>query len=182
MIVLINGAFGIGKTVVARALVARLPDSLLFDPEKVGVVLQYGRRLTGRAIGDFQDLPSWRRFTVLGLRTARKLRSNIIVPMAFSNASYLSEIRQGVRRFESQVFHFCLVAPIEVVQARLREAGSDPNQRDGAWQSQRATECCAVHGQQIFAEQISAVGRTPGEIAQELFDSINKGEAAASKA
>ena len=182
MIVLLNGAFGIGKTMVGRALVARLPDSLLFDPEKIGLVLQYGRRLTGRAMVDFQDLPSWRRLTVLGLQTARKFRSNIVVPMAFSNASYLSEIRQGISRFESQVFHFCLVAAVEEVHARLRERGSDPNQRDGAWQYRRATECCAVHGQRIFAEQVSAVGRGPEEIAQELFDSINKSVAAGSKA
>ena len=169
---LLNGAFGIGKTVVARALVARLPDSFLFDPEKIGRVLQHGGRLAGRAVGDFQDLPSWRRLTVLALRTARAFRSNIVVPMTFSNAFYLGEIRQGISRFEAQVFHFCLVAPVEVVHARLRERGSDPNGRDGAWQFRRATECCVVHGQPIFAEQISAVGRGPEEIAQELAGHI----------
>jgi hypothetical protein len=172
VIVLLNGAFGIGKTMVARALVARLPDSFLFDPEKIGRVLQQGGRLAGRGIGDFQDLRSWRRLTVLALRTARAFRSDIVVPMTFSNASYLQEIRQGISRFEPQVFHFCLVAPVEVVHARLRERGSDLNRPDGAWQFRRATECCAVHGQPMFAEQISAVGRGPEEIAQELVGHI----------
>jgi len=54
VILLLNGAFGIGKTTVARALVARLPRSVLFDPELIGMALQ------GTA-GDFQDRKAWRR-------------------------------------------------------------------------------------------------------------------------
>ena len=169
MVLLVNGAFGIGKTVVARALVARLPDSLLFDAEKVGVVLQCVGRLAGQRAGDFQDLASWRSLTVLSLRAARAVRSNIIVPMAFSNTSYLREVCEGIARFDPRVFHCCLVAPVAVVHARLRERGCNPSDAQGAWQYRRAAECCAVHGGEAFAQHLSAVGRGPVEIAEELL-------------
>ena len=39
MVVFINGSFGIGKTTVARLLAAQLPNSSVFDPEHIGVVL-----------------------------------------------------------------------------------------------------------------------------------------------
>jgi len=169
VIVLLNGAFGIGKTTVARALVARLPDSLLFDPELTGLILQRTLRAAGRDVGDFQDLTSWRRLTILGLRLARRVKTNIVVPMAFSNASYLREVRDGISRADPHVVHFCLVAPLAVVQARIRARGVDPADPDGAWQYRRATECCAIHSDTAFAEQVSAVGRGPDAIAEELL-------------
>ena len=172
MIVLLNGAFGIGKTVVARALVSRIPDSILFDPEMIGVVLQRTGRLLGRPVEDFQDLASWRRLTVLGLRAARAVRSNVVVPMAFSNVSYLREVREGVGQFEPQLFHFCLVAPLDVVHARLRERSCDPSDPKQEWSFRRATECCAVHSGDAFAEHVSAVGRSPVEIANGIIERL----------
>ena len=169
MIVLLNGAFGIGKTAVAQALVARLPDSLLFDPEITGLLQQRTARLLGQHVEDFQDLPSWRRLTVLGVRIARMLRTNVIVPMAFSNASYLDEVRTGIARFDPSLFHFCLVAPADVVQERLRTRGADPHTAAGAWQYRRASECCAVHGSDVFSQHVSAAAGGPEQIAQEVL-------------
>jgi hypothetical protein len=71
VILLLNGAFGIGKTTVARALVTRMPGSVLFDPEMIGIPLQRVARAVGRTVEDFQDLRTWRSLAVLGLRLAR---------------------------------------------------------------------------------------------------------------
>ena len=158
MIVFLNGAFGIGKTTVARALVARLPRAVLFDPELIGIVLQRIRR-----VDDFQDFALWRRLTILGLRLTRMLRPNVVVPMAFSNTAYLEEIRDAVSRFEPRVLHFCLVAPYEVVRARLQQRGDA-----GEWEERRARECCVVHGDARFAVQIDAE-REPSAIVQDLL-------------
>ena len=92
MVVFLDGAFGIGKTTVARRLRALLPGSAIFDPEWVGLVLRRLPRaisLAGRGTDDFQDLPLWRRGSVLGIRAARAVRDPVIVPMAFSNRAYL---------------------------------------------------------------------------------------------
>jgi hypothetical protein len=167
VILLLNGAFGIGKTTVARSMVARLPRAVLFDPELLGVVMQRAARLFGRPVDDFQDLRWWRRLTIAGLRATRVLFPNIIVPMAFSNAAYLEEIRRGIGRFEPRLLHFCLVAPVEVVHQRLRNRGED--QGAAAWQYRRASECCIAHASAAFATHVPAVDRDPDHIAEELL-------------
>jgi chloramphenicol 3-O-phosphotransferase len=170
VILLLNGAFGIGKTTVARVLVARVPNALLFDPEMIGLVLQRSLRFLGRPVDDFQDLPAWRRLTIAGLRIARLWSRNVIVPMAFSDTGILAEMRTGISRFEPQLVHVCLVAPVEEVHRRLRARGADPARH--AWEYRRATECCAVHERGEFAHHVSAVDRTPDQLAQAILSVI----------
>jgi predicted kinase len=170
VIVLLNGAFGIGKTTVARAVVRRMPQTWLFDPEWIGIPLQRIARLFGRTVDDFQDLRLWRRLTVFGLRLARLVSPNVIVPMAFSNAAYLQEIRAGIQSFDEHVVHLCLVAPLDVVRARLRQRGA--TEANAPWAYRRASECCAAHRNPEFAEQISAADRDPAEIAGEVIRAL----------
>lgn len=173
MILLLNGAFGVGKTTVARALVARLPGALLYDPEIIGIILQRSARLLGYRVEDFQDLRVWRKLTVIGLRLARRWSADIVVPMAFSNPVYLDEIRDGIRNFEPRVFHFCLIAPTQVVVERLKRRGADPEKQK--WEYRRAEECCAAHVSDIFATHVNAVDRTPDELAEHLVLSVSAG-------
>ena len=170
MILLLNGAFGIGKSTVARILVARLQHAMLFDPELIGIVLQRAARLARRRVDDFQDLRSWRRLTVAGLRLARLSCPNLVVPMAFSNVAYLDEIRRGIRRFEPEVRHFCLVAPLEVVHERLGRRGMTP--ATAPWEFRRAAECCSEHQRAEFATHISTRNRKPEEIAEDILSLI----------
>jgi len=63
LIVFINGAFGIGKSTVARHLRTRLGGRAIFDPEPLGVFLQHVAQwfpLNGAGTDDFQDLSAWR--------------------------------------------------------------------------------------------------------------------------
>lgn len=172
LILLLNGAFGIGKSTVARALVPRLPRAVLFNPERIGIVLQRLLRLVGRPVDDYQDLRLWRRLTVAGLRVTRMLYRNVVVPMAFSDAAYLEEVRAGIRRFEPDVHHVCLVAPIEVVYERLRRRRLRPV--DEAWQLRRAAECCSVHHQDRFAVQVDAEEGRVEEIAREIVAVVGR--------
>jgi hypothetical protein len=55
MILLLNGAFGVGETTVARAVVARLPRAVVFDPEIIGIALQRLARAAGRRVDEFQE-------------------------------------------------------------------------------------------------------------------------------
>jgi hypothetical protein len=170
VILLLNGAFGIGKTSVARVLVARLPRAVLYDPEIIGIAIQRLARLAGHHVGDFQDLRLWRRLTIVALRITRLFWPNVVVPMAFSNAGYLQEIRTGIDRFERRQFHCCLVAPIEVVHERLQSRRVEAT--DEAWQYRRAAECCAVHNDERFAMQIDAADRDVTDIADEILQTL----------
>jgi gluconate kinase len=176
MVVLIDGAFGIGKTTVARRLSQRLPGSAVFDPERLGFVLQRLRKLSGRPVEDFQDLRSWRRLSVLGVRAVRAFRPHVLVPMAFSNLSYLREIREGIAKFEPRVHHFCLVAPLPVVEERLRRREGWNGAAGRAWPRRRAAECCSAHEHPGFEERVPAGDRTAGQIVDDLLERLRAEE------
>ena len=60
MIVMINGAFGVGKTSVSLQLVNEIPNTIIYDPEEVGFMLRNvipdTVMLENEKTGDFQDL------------------------------------------------------------------------------------------------------------------------------
>ena len=174
MILLLNGAFGIGKTTVAQHVVRALPRAVRLNPEFIGIPLQRAARLIGREVTDFQDLVLWRRLTVLALRLVRALGMNVVVPMAFSNQSHLAEIRSALMRFEPVVLHICLTAPIEIVHERLRSRGADVERQ--AWEFTRASECCAVHSQPEFAQQIPASGPLE-DVARAVLEAVQRSSA-----
>ena len=169
MFVLVNGAFGVGKTTVARELRRRVPQSVIVDPEWIGVALQ---RIPGRRVSDFQDLPAWRRLTVLGARSVARLRSTVIVPMAFSDVGHLNEVRSGLAQSGRPVLHVCLVAPLDVVRDRLTARGEPRSDPRWAWVHRRAEECCVAHQSAAFATHIPTAGRAPAEIAGQIAASL----------
>lgn len=169
-VVFLNGSFGVGKTSVAKALVRHLPRSVRYNPEIFpnGWLWRVPRfvRLENRDTGDYQDMPLWRELTVHTLRQMRRLAPVVIVPMAFSNRDYLREILGKTRRFDSDVHHFCLVAPLETVEARLRQRGDAPKHLE--WQLRRARTCCEAHHSRDFAIRIDASDRPPEVLAAEI--------------
>ena len=97
-IVILNGAFGVGKSTVAQLLSMRLRGVAVFDPERIGYVL---KRLpaavpgSAKRLDDFQDSQLWRRLTVrFGCIKARSARL-VVMPMTFVREVYLAEIRSG---------------------------------------------------------------------------------------
>jgi thymidylate kinase len=175
VIIFINGSFGIGKTTVARLLAAHLPNSAVFDPEPVGLLLSRLALLLPLAerTDDFQDLVSWRRTSIRAISLALRFRKTVIVPMAFSNVSYLGEFLSHFRDRAIPTHHFCLTAPHRVVLARLhaRERRRGPDQ----WQLRRSAECCDVHGAPEFAEHIPTADHSALEVANEVLGRIHRG-------
>jgi predicted kinase len=169
--VLINGAFGIGKSTAARELRSLVPQSVIFDPEWVGLILQ---RIPGRRIPDFQDLASWRRLTVVGARCAEAVRTPVIIPMSFSNLAYLDEVRAGLAKSGRPVLHFCLTAPIEVVRERLTARGEPQGDPAWSWVHRRAAECCEAHRASGFATHVPTEKRPPTLIAAQLAALIRR--------
>src|SRR4051794_32888072 len=92
MVILINGAFGVGKTTVARRLRKRIGGGILFNPEWLGsVLMRLPRfvRMKGRGTGDFQDIELWRSLTARILRLCESLPfSTVIVPMTVWRYEY----------------------------------------------------------------------------------------------
>lgn len=118
-VVWINGAFGAGKTTTARELIELIPNSTLFDPEVVGGALAHllpPKRLA--EVGDFQDLPIWRRLVIdTAAALLADLGGTLVVPMTLLRQEYRDEIFGGLAARRIEVRHI-LLAPAETI---LRE-------------------------------------------------------------
>ncbi|MER6347294.1 NUDIX domain-containing protein [Streptomyces sp. NPDC001595] len=118
-VVWINGTFGAGKTTTARELIELIPNSTLFDPEVIGGALTHllpAKRLA--EVGDFQDLPIWRRLVIdTAAAMLTELGGTLVVPMTLLRQEYRDEIFGGLAARRITVSHV-LLAPAETI---LRE-------------------------------------------------------------
>ncbi|KAB2971369.1 NUDIX domain-containing protein [Streptomyces sp. SS1-1] len=133
MIVWINGAFGAGKTTTARELIELIPNSTLFDPEVIGAALTHLLPPKHLAeVGDFQDLPIWRRLVIdTAAALHAELGGTLVVPMTLLRQEYRDEIFGGLAARRITVQHV-LLAPAETI-LRTRIAGREipPDAPDG---------------------------------------------------
>jgi hypothetical protein len=170
MIVWINGAFGAGKTSVARRIVERRPGAMLFDPEQIGFLL---RRLLPRAdVADFQDLPLWRELTGrLIAEAAAGAAGPIVVPMTIARKDSLDEIVGGLRRRGLEVRHFTLVVRAETLRRRLWRRLDWPASR--RWAMARVEGCVEALADQVFAEHVETEGLSVAQVAQRVLDALD---------
>ena len=175
MLVIINGAFGVGKTTVVAILRRRFPGSTVCDPERIGYVLQ---RLptfvhfSARRLDDYQDSAFWRFITAYWAgRQARRGRV-VFLPMCFGNSGYLEEIRSAVQSRGCVVHHVCLTASAATILSRLSGRGLDPDSEEGRWVYPRALRACVLHLEPQFAIQIPTDDLTPNGVADEIRSQI----------
>ncbi len=169
MIIWINGAFGVGKTKVARQIVARRPRMRLFDPEQIGFLLR--RLMPDAEAGDFQDLPLWRELTVRLVADAA-VAADLVVPMTLVHRPYFEEIVGGLRRGGCDVRHFTLIAPAATIRRRLRRRLDWPASR--RWTLSRVEPCVAALADPTFAAHVDAEQRRVREIAEAILASVEE--------
>lgn len=176
MILIINGAFGVGKTTVARLIRRAVPGSLVYNPELAGWALQrlpLWMHLRGAGTDDFQDIELWRKSVVAGARLARAVaRGPVIVPMAFCRRDYFDEVVAGMSGLDSNVRVFCLRAGMPTILGRLAMRGDDVNGAGNGWVLRKARACVAAHEDEYFGEPIDADQRSAREVAQEILDRL----------
>ena len=151
MILLLNGAFGIGKTTLAEALIAERPEWVLFDPEDVGQVL---RRALHRVqpVEDFQEYAGWGRLVVATARELRETGRDLVLPICIADRERYAAVVAGLRAVDEDLRTFCLLAPVEVVHARLRSRG---DAHDG-WAGARSVGCIEAHRDPLFGPHLDA--------------------------
>ena len=166
VVVWINGAFGVGKTSVAKALVREWDGAVLFDPERIGALLR--RTIPHEQhTGDYQDFPLWRRLTI---ETVYGLASDygrpVVVPMTLTNDAYLREIIGGLRESGVEVLHFALTARPATIKRRLllRLMRAQPIQ----WAWVRVERCCEALDRPEFREHIATDNLSVSDIAARI--------------
>jgi hypothetical protein len=172
MIIMINGSFGVGKSTVAAALVERLPEAMLFDPEDVGQLARYitrDVRPPAEDTDDFQDIAIW---PPLVVATAQQLlhhyRRRLVVPMTLAKRPYFDAIRGGFAAL-GLVQHFCLVAPLPVVQHRLLARG---DAGPGSWPWRKAEEYVPLLHDPYFVEHIDTEQHSVDDVVNHILARI----------
>ena len=151
MIIMINGAFGVGKTSVATELLSLMDDSMLFDPEEVGFMLRHmiaeDQKLPDERTDNFQDLTMWRSLTVSVAEQLRQTyNKNLIVPMTIYNKDYFQTIFSGFKSIDKHTYHYCLTATEETIHRRLLERG----ETEGNWCFAQTAKCLEAFEDDCF--------------------------------
>lgn len=118
MIIMINGAWGVDKTTIARKLVDKIPNSMIYDPEEVGFMLRNiitdSIKTEKELTDNFQDLDMWRKLVVhVAGELILKYKKNLIVPMIIKRKEYFNYIYNGFESIDSQVYHYCLTSSLD---------------------------------------------------------------------
>jgi deoxyadenosine/deoxycytidine kinase len=174
MIIMINGAFGAGKTTAANRLIPFVPDSMIFDPEEIGYMLRklvaVEDRYAHERTDDFQDMDLWR---VLTVKAAAELKAHynkhLIVPMTIYKRHNFDYIYDGFKHLDEDVFHFCLQASKETLHRRLTKRGDEP----GGWQFQQVDKCVAALQDPIFEDHIVTDQLETDEIIRIILEKIS---------
>ncbi|MGW4485403.1 AAA family ATPase [Amycolatopsis sp. NPDC004368] len=119
MIVWLNGTHGAGKTTTSALLQPLLPDSRVFDAEKVGETLMDispGLPETD----NFQHWPPWRPLVVeTAARVLDYAGGTLVIPMTVLVEEYWREIRTGLAQHGIPVRHFVLHADQATLRGRI---------------------------------------------------------------
>lgn len=169
MIIWINGAFGVGKSLIAEELNKRIDNSFIYDPEQVGYFLWDHFPDDMKRRGDFQDIEMWRDFNYQMIKYIQDHDSGtLIVPMTLVNKDYFDEIVTRLIGNGIDVRHFILTAEKDVIIKRLKDRSGDHR-----WAEQQIDKCLQAFDRDITETKIGTDSKTPDEIALEIAAKCN---------
>ncbi|MFH8716182.1 AAA family ATPase [Streptomyces zaomyceticus] len=182
MIVWLNGTHGAGKTTTSALVQQLIPDSRVFDAEKVGEALM---DITPGlpATDNFQHWPPWRPLVV---ETARRVLEyaggTLVMPMTVLVEEYWREIGTGLARHAVPVRHFVLHADQDTLRGRIEgDTAMGPSSfRLRHLEPYAEAARTWLHAE---AEVVDTTRLTPAQAALRIAGSVNspgspKGEAA----
>lgn len=175
MIVMINGAFGSGKTTTAQSLVSQIPNSMIFDPEEIGFLLRNILKDIDPQQDDFQHYPLWRTLvTEVARQLQQQYKRHLIVPMTIWREAYFEEVSQGFKNIDPAFFHFCLTAPVSTIRERLLARGEQP----GSWAEQQAEHCVNAFKSPVFTVQIDTATKNLEEVVETIMSQVDSPKSA----
>jgi len=173
MIVWINGTHGAGKTTTSALVQPLIPDSRVFDAEKVGETLM--SIAPGLPTTDnFQHWPPWRALVV---ETARHVLEfvggTLVIPMTVLVEQYWHEIRSGLSRYAIPVQHFVLHADPATLRDRIvRDTALGPAPSAFRLRYLEPYADAARTWLAAEAELVDTAGLAPGEVARRIAGAV----------
>jgi len=127
MIVWINGTHGAGKTTTSALVQQLMPESRVFDAEKVGETLM---DITPGlpATDNVQHWPPWRPLVVeTAVRVLGYVGGTLVMPMTVLVEAYWREISSGLGEHGIGVRHFVLHADQDTLRRRIAAQHPTPS-------------------------------------------------------
>ncbi|GGY62253.1 AAA family ATPase [Streptomyces anulatus] len=174
MIIWLNGTFGAGKTTTAKEVTSLLPDSRLFDTEKVGEMLWHVLGVPDR---DFQDFPPWRGLVV---ETARQVLDHVggtlVVTQTVLVESYWQEIHDGLTRAGIPVHHVLLHTDRDTLVERIETDGKPESAGARQWRLDHLTDYeRALPWLRREAREIDTTDVLPSRVAEAVLRGLPTG-------
>ncbi|PCG84712.1 ATP-binding protein [Streptomyces sp. WZ.A104] len=171
MIVWLNGTHGAGKTTTAALVRQMLPDSRVFDAEKVGETLMDITPVLSRT-DNFQHWPPWRQLVVETARRVLDYTGGILVmPMTVLVEPYWREISAGLAEHRIPVRHFVLHADQDTLRGRIEgdtDLGPSPF-RFAHLEPYAEAARTWLHAE---AEVIDTTHLTPAQVAERIVEAV----------
>ncbi|MEV6025625.1 NUDIX domain-containing protein [Streptomyces sp. NPDC052036] len=186
IVVWINGAFGAGKTTTAREVIELIPNSTLFDPEVIGGSLTQLLPPKHLAeVGDFQDLPIWRRLVIdTAAAMLAELGGVLVVPMTLLRQEYRDEIFGGLAARRISVCHVLLAPAETILRERIAAREVPPDLPDGEmrirqWSYDHIEPYRVALGAWLAADAhpVDTSALTPYESALRIAEAVRTGDA-----
>ncbi|NUV58115.1 AAA family ATPase [Streptomyces sp. CAI-85] len=173
MIVWLNGTHGAGKTTTSKLVQQLLPDSRVFDAEKVGETLmdiEPGLPQTD----NFQHWPPWRPLVVETARCVLEYTGGtLVMPMTVLVEQYWREISTGLAQHAIPIHHFVLHADQQTLRARIEgDTVMGPSRfRLNHLEPYAEASRTWLHKE---AEVIDTTHLTPAEAAEQIAEAVQR--------
>ncbi len=125
MIIWISGAYGVGKSALAEALVDKIENAMIFDAEEVGNAVRenYPDEPYGVI---YEDYPLWCDFNYMLLKDIHeKFQRNILVPMTLVRQNSYSKIIQKLKDDNIDTKLIILEGTHQCIHDRILARGED---------------------------------------------------------
>lgn len=174
VIIMINGAFGSGKTSTAQMLQPLINNSMIFDPEDIGLmtwkIAPKEVRHTHEQTDDFQDIELWKTLTVnVAGEVKKKYQKHLIVPMTLYKEENFNYIYNGFKELDGELYHYCLLASEDTIYNRLVKRGD----KVGGWSFQRIATCVEAFRREIYQEHLITDHLKTTEIVDIIIKRLN---------
>lgn len=125
MIIWISGAYGVGKSTLAEALVDKIEDAMVFDAEEVGNAVR--GNYPGEPYGViFEDYPLWCDFNYELLKDIHNtFHYNILVPMTLVRQNSYSRIIERLKKDGIDTKLIILEGTYQSIHDRILAHGED---------------------------------------------------------
>lgn len=166
MVVWINGAYGVGKSTLAKKLHERKAHSFIFDAEAVGNAVRDNlpKELYSGAV--FEAYPLWFVFCTELLRNiSAGFDGDIFVPMTLVCKGSFERIAKPLAESGVAVKHILLVSTHEIVHDRILARGED----EDCWCMENIDLCLKNQREFDGVIRIESTGKTVDELADEVL-------------